>query len=215
MRNLILKIAFIWFALLVFPMLSEAKPVTFLTNNELGKDNVSFTSDAPIELIVGRTTMINGKIIIDDSLDLHKLPINVLFDVDLASLDTGILLRDEHMRDNFLETKKYPKAVFKVKKIMLESPGKLVDGKPLKLMAEGDLSIHGNTVKKNIPVKVTYFKESDFTHNRFKHGDVIKIQSTFDVPLAEHKIKRPEILWQKLTDTVAITIDASSSSSEE
>lgn len=49
---------------------------------------------------------------------------------------------------------------------------------------------------------------SEFTHNKFKHSNVIRIQSTFDVKLKEHKIKRPEILWQKLADTVTVTIDA-------
>lgn len=198
------------FLLLILALITlqsvNAKPLDFKVDDE--RNNVSFTSDAPIELIVGRTPKIIGMITIDDSLDLNKLTPKVSFEVDLASIDTGIPLRNEHMRDNFLETKKYPKAVFKVKQITAESPGKLTDGKLLKLIAKGDFSIHGVTVTKAIPIKVTYFKEGDLTHNRFEHGDVIRIQSTFEVPLAEHKIKRPEVIFQKLTDTVVITIDA-------
>ena len=209
MNKYLFKYCFALFVFSVlFPTNSLAKPITFIVNDELGRDNVSFTSDAPIELIVGMTNKITGKIIIDDSLDLTKTPINVSLNVDLASIDTGIPLRNEHMRDNFLETKKYPAAIFKVTKIIPSSPSKLINEKPLKLMAEGNLSIHGVTVKKNIPVKVTYFKESDFTHHKFESGDVIRIQSTFDVPLEEHKIKRPEVIWQKLTDTVTVSIDS-------
>ena len=199
------------FALLfsfLFPLYSFSKPIKFIVNDELGRDNVSFTSDAPIELVVGRTNKINGTITIDDSLDLNKGPFNISFDVDLSSIDTGIPLRNEHMRDNFLETKKFPKAIFKVTKIVPATPSKLLDSKSQKLMAEGDLNIHGVAIKKKIPVKVTYLKESEFTHSRFEHGDVIKIQSTFDVPLEEHKIKRPEVIFQKLADTVIVTIDA-------
>ena len=196
--------------LLVFILssITYAKPITFTVSDELGRDNVSFTSDAPIELIVGRTTKINGMIIIDDSLDLKKLSPSVSFEVDLTSIDTGIPLRNEHMKDNFLETKKYPKAVFKVKQVTYNSQNKLADSIPLKLSAKGDFSVHGVTVAKNIPVKVTYFKESDFTHSKFEHGDVIKIQSTFDIPLDEHKIKRPKVIFQKLADTVTVSIDA-------
>ncbi len=184
----------------------HSKPIEFIVDDE--RNNVSFTSDAPIELIVGRTPKITGKIIIDDSLDLKKLAPKANFEVDLASIDTGIPLRNEHMRDNFLETKKFPKAVLNVKEIIPQTPTKLEDGKSFKLMTKGDFVLHGVTVKKNIPVKLVYFKESEFTHSRFEKGDVIRIQSTFEVPLAEHKIQRPEVIFQKLTDTVVVTVDA-------
>ena len=158
MIKLFCKFCFTLFVFLIISIpVSKAKPITFTINDELKRDNVSFTSDAPIELIVGRTNKITGKITIDDSLNLTKAPTTVSFNVDLSSIDTGIPLRNEHMRDNFLETKKFPTAVFKVIKIMPASPAKLIDQKPLKLMAEGNLSIHGINVKKNIPVKITYF----------------------------------------------------------
>lgn len=105
-----------------------SKPVTYIVDDPKGRDSVSFTSDAPIELIVGKTNKIKGKITVDDSLDLSK-PFNATFDVDLASIDTGIPLRNEHMRDNFLETAKYPKASFVLK--MPAGQTKLVDKKPI------------------------------------------------------------------------------------
>lgn len=184
-----------------------AKPITFVIDDPLGRDNVSFTSDAPIELIIGRTTKIKGEIVIDDSLDLKKVLPKVSLEVDLASIDTGILLRNQHMRDNFLETQKYPKALFVVKSIE-PNPDKLVNGGTVKLKAKGDFTVHGVTVTKEIPVQVNFLKESDFTHNKFEHGDLIRIQANFEVPLADHKIKRPEILKQKLADTAIVFIDA-------
>lgn len=207
MNNVLCRI-FLSFLVVVFiPLVTYAKPVTFVVDDEPGRDNVSFTSDAPIELVVGRTTKIKGEITIDDSLDLKKLPPTVSFEVDLASIDTGIPLRNEHMRDNFLETKQYPKAVFVVKKLVPDSV-KLQDGKTIKLTGKGDFTVHGVTVQKDIPVQVTYLKESDFTHNKFEHGDVIRMKSTFEVPLVEHKIKRPEVIMQKLAEKVIVTIDA-------
>ena len=158
---------------LLFTLISSpafAKPTSYIADDE--RNVVSFTSDAPIELIVGRTSDAKGEIVIDDSLDLKKLTPKVGFEVDLASIDTGIPLRNQHMRDNFLETKKYPKAIFKVKNLDLKTGAKLIDGKTIKLNATGDFTVHGVTVKKDVPIKVTYFKESDFTHTRFKNGDV-------------------------------------------
>lgn len=36
------------------------------------------------------------------------------FSVDLSKIDTGMDLRNEHMRDNYLEVKKFPKATLKL-----------------------------------------------------------------------------------------------------
>ena len=184
-----------------------AKPVSFVVDDELGRDNVSFTSDAPIELIIGRTTKVKGEIVIDDSLDLKKVLPKVSFEVDLASIGTGIPLRDQHMRDNFLETQKYPKATFVVKSIEPDSD-KLVNGGTVKLKAKGNFTVHGVTVQKEISVQLNYLKESDFTHNKFEHGDLIRIRADFEVPLEEHKIQRPEVLKQKLANTAIVFIDA-------
>lgn len=118
------------------------------------------------------------------------------------------------MRDNFLETKNYPKAIFVVKKLVPDSV-KLQDKKTINLTGKGDFTVHGVTVQKDIPVQVTYLKESDFTHNKFEHGDVIRVKSTFDVPLAEHKIKRPEVIMQKLAEKVIVTIDAYANAKED
>lgn len=194
------------FLVLVISTVAFAKPIKFIVDDPSGRDHVSFTSDAPIELIVGRTNKINGEITIDDSLDLKKLPPKVSFEVDLASIDTGIPLRNEHMRDNFLETKKYPKTAFVATKIIPLS--KLQDGKTINLTGKGDFTVHGITVQKDIPVQITYYKESDFTHNKFEHGDIIRVKSTFEIPLDEHKIKRPEVIMQKLAEKVIVTIDA-------
>jgi polyisoprenoid-binding protein YceI len=85
-----------------------AKPLHFHVNGG-GANNVEFTSDAPIEVMHGKTSKITGDITLDDSFKFDaKHPFNILLSVDLASIDTGIDLRNEHMRDNFLETGKYP-----------------------------------------------------------------------------------------------------------
>lgn len=183
-----------------------SKPSTYVVDDAKGRDSVSFTSDAPIELIVGKTNKVKGSITLDDSLDLSK-PFNATFDVDLASIDTGIPLRNEHMRDNFLETAKYPKATFSVK-LPAGISAKLADRQKVSIKAQGDFSLHGVTVKKDIPVDITYIKNCPTTQDKFANCDLIQIKSTFKVPFSQHNIKRPEVVFQKLADTVIITVGA-------
>lgn len=198
-------------ALFVTSLLSAsaaiAAPRTFEINDEKGRDQVSFTSDAPLELIDGKTSKVSGKITIDDSLDLTK-PVSGNFDVDLASIDTGIPLRNEHMRDNFLETKKYPKATF-VLKSLVNPPKKLTAGSKVTLKATGDFSLHGKTVSKTIPVDVLYMTKCPATETKRPGCDLMQIKGTFNVAFKDHDIKRPEIVFQKLADTVIVTISAS------
>lgn len=159
-------------------------------------NHVDFTSDAPVELIHGKTHQIKGTVRYDEALVFDaKHPFDITFDVDLASIDTGIGLRNEHMRDNFLETGKYPKATFKVSKITANAKPPLKPGQKVVLNSIGTFNIHGKTVTKKIPVTVT---------NR---GDRVRIQATFPVNLTEHDIKRPEVVFQKLAETVFVTVD--------
>jgi len=67
--------------------------------------------------------------------------------VGLGSIKTGIDMRDKHMREKYLETPKYPNAVFTVEKAKLRSPGEAdVDGK---------LQLHGVTKSIRLHYKAT------------------------------------------------------------
>lgn len=205
--NKLMLPALLLFSLLINGATAIAAPRTFQINDEKGRDHVSFTSDAPIELIEGKTSKITGNITIDDSFDLTK-PVSGKFDVDLASIDTGIPLRNEHMRDNFLETKSFPKATF-VLKSLVDPPKKLVAGQKVTLKAIGDFSLHGKTVSKTVPVDVTYLSRCPATETKREGCDLLQVKATFNVPFKDHAIKRPEIVFQKLADTVVVTVSAS------
>ncbi|CAN5578520.1 hypothetical protein BH10CYA1_BH10CYA1_22340 [soil metagenome] len=184
-----------------------AKEIKFDVNDSTGRDNVSFNSNAPIEVINGHTSKITGTVSVDDSLDLSKQPLSAQFDVDLASIDTGIALRNEHMRDNFLETKQFPKARFKLKSIA-SGATVLKDKQRVHLEANGDFTVHGKTVQKKVPIEITYFKMCPSTAGKFENCDLIQISAKFPVAFKDHDIKRPEVVFQKLADTVYVTVNA-------
>jgi len=184
-----------------------AKDATFVVDDPKHRDRVSFTSDAPIELIEGKTDAIKGTVTMDDTFDLKK-PAKVHFEVNLATIDTGIALRNEHMRNKFLQTDKYPKAVFDLTSYA-SSADHLKETETATINAKGKLTLHGKTVERDIPVKVTFFDKCKGELQNGKSCQILEIKATFKVPFKDHDIERPEIVFQKLADTVVVTISAS------
>ncbi|MEB3287906.1 MAG: YceI family protein [Vampirovibrionales bacterium] len=166
------------------------------------QNTVKFTSDAPVEVINGTTYDIKGQITYDNAFRFDKQhPFQVSFSVDLNKIDTGIALRNEHMRDNFLESAKYPRAIFKVGTINSSASPPFKAGQVVTINSTGLFTVHGVSVSKAIPVQVTY-------HPAEKPGDVLRIQASFPVNLQAHKIQRPEVVFQKLAETIYVIVDA-------
>lgn len=187
--------------LLTTPSASWAKALHFQVQ-EGGDNHITFNSDAPMEVIQGKTSQVAGDITLDDSFKFDaKHPFNIVISVDLASVDTGMPLRNEHMRDNFLETGKYPKAVFKATSIQMDGKPDLKKPQTVKLVSTGDFTLHGVTVKKTIPLTVDYQPSANG-----KPGQ-IRVQGKFPVPLVQHNIKRPEAIFVKLAETVFVSVD--------
>ena len=111
------------------------------------KDLFQFKSKAPLETIVGTTSQIIGKTIVDPD-DITK-NLKASFEIDLASIKTRITMRDEHLREQYLETEKFPKATLTISKIVKvegddrKTPQKLESGKSAYVNAEGILALHG------------------------------------------------------------------------
>ncbi|HLQ67320.1 MAG TPA: YceI family protein [Candidatus Limnocylindrales bacterium] len=157
-----------------------------------GDSKVVFISKAPMERFEGKTGRLEGTIDVDpaqlgDSATVH-------FEVDMASLDTGIAKRNQHMRENHLETAKYPKAVFDGAAIHAAGGASLATGKATTLDVEGAFTLHGVTRRIRIPVEVTY-----------KRG-AISFKTTFRVSLADYAISLPQFLFLKLADTQEVRV---------
>ena len=161
-----------------------------------GKNQIVFLSKAPIESFEGRTRHIEGRIVVDpagvsDSVTVH-------LEVDLASLDTGIARRNQHMRDNHLETKKYPRAVFDGASVSAPTGAKLEPGKPATFTVEGTFSLHGVRRRLRINAEVTYTPSPA--------GGQIEFRTSFPVNLPDYSIRRPEFLFLKLAETQEVKV---------
>ncbi|MGH7742984.1 MAG: YceI family protein, partial [Candidatus Eiseniibacteriota bacterium] len=67
-----------------------------------GQNKVVFVSTATMEKFEGKTNKLEGRIevqpgLLGDSVTVH-------LEVDMASLDTGLAMRNKHMREDHLET---------------------------------------------------------------------------------------------------------------
>jgi polyisoprenoid-binding protein YceI len=89
---------------------------------------------------------------------------NVVVTVPLANLNTGIDLRDHHMREKYLEVPKYPSAVLTIARSALRVPA---GGERIEADAPGTLTLHGQTH----PVSVHYDAKQEgpayLAHGRF------------------------------------------------
>jgi len=177
---------------------------TFTADNNDGRNTVRFESDAPLENIVGTTNKVEATFMINPK-DITNNPKGKVI-VDLASLKTGIDLRDEHMKSaDYLNTAKYPEATFMI--TGLKASKKSLDNTiPLNATASGKLTIHGVTKRVNVPVTLVYFKEDKKTGSK-QPGNLLRVKANFNVKLSDYNITVPQILFYKLDETVAINID--------
>ncbi len=102
--------------------------------------SVSFTASGPAGLKIEGAT---------SELTVTEEQGNVVIDVPLANLATGIALRDQHMKEKYLEVAKFPDAVLTVGRGALRVPAA---GGQITAEAPATLALHGRTR----PVTVRY-----------------------------------------------------------
>jgi polyisoprenoid-binding protein YceI len=155
---------------------------------------VVFESTAPMETFHGKTHAVSGFVNLDPSALGDTLTLQVT--ADLASLDTGIGLRNKHMRENHLETKKYPNAVFRGGRILESSWKSLLPGETATLKIRGTMQLHGVTRELVVPVTATA-----------RDDGRLAINAAFDIALADYEISRPKFLMLKLNDVQNVSVE--------
>lgn len=117
------------------------------------------------------------------------------FNFNLESLDTGIALRTNHMKEKYLETGKFKNAELELKPLALVQDPCKENLKVVKAPFESTLKLHG--VEQ--PVK----GEFDATSEKGKGHAQIR----FNVNITDYKIEIPVYLGIKVADQVQNTID--------
>lgn len=158
------------------------------------KHKIEFHSKATLESFSGKAKAISAQFQID--------PANVsrsrgTVTVDLRSLDTGIGLRNQHMRENHLHTDTFPEAIFVLDSVtgiaVLDSVGRS------DVTVHGTMSLHGVTNPVSVPAILSPGSE--------KIAGAIRLQTEFPLKMTDYGIPRPEFLFLKLAEEVRIVVD--------
>ncbi len=149
---------------------------------------VTFTSKAPMETFQGRTHEVSGTVEIAAGDGADTVRVRVI--VPMATLETGIALRDRHMRENHLETDRFPEGRFEGEGVAARAPG----SDPRAVTLRGTLLLHG--VAREVEVPATWSTEANG----------VRIEASFPVALSDHAIPRPGFLAMKLGEVQRVEV---------
>lgn len=151
----------------------------------------------------------NGKVFFSATSALEKIEATnekatSIIDVSTGAIEFAVLMRafnfekalmQEHFNENYAESEKYPKAVFKGKITNIKSVDRNKDGNyPVKV--KGMFTLHGET--KEVIVEGTL---------TVKDGNITAGKSQFKILLEDYKIEIPSLVKDKISKDVQIDLD--------
>jgi hypothetical protein len=172
--------------------------VVFATTVSLAAQAAWTVSDAAVTVVcpltVGgsfeaKTNAMSGRLVADPS---RPGGLAGQLDVDLATLDSGIGLRNAHMRDHYLEVGKgagYDRAV--VKDIVLAADPATLSGATT---FTATLRVHGAERPVHGSARVS------------RDGDRVRVEAAFPVLLPDHGISKPRYLGVGVRDEVHVKV---------
>jgi hypothetical protein len=153
---------------------------------EVKKGRIEFHSNTELELIKAESDQLKGLLDLSKKQFAFKVPMNSFRGFNSP-------LQQEHFNENYVESARYPDASFSGK--IIEDEDLYRDGN-YDIRAKGNLTVHGVSQERIIRSKITV-----------KSGKV-RLQSSFTVLLADHNIRIPRIVSEKLSAEINVGIDA-------
>ena len=114
----------------------------------------------------------------------------------LDSLDTGIGMRNDHMKKRYLETDKYPEAKLTLTDIALPANYSAPDFSASSVAFKGTLSLHGVEKPVEGTVKLT------------RSGDDLAIDAQFPLKIEDYAIKSPTFAGITMASEVKCEVEA-------
>ncbi|MBU1700401.1 MAG: YceI family protein [Candidatus Eisenbacteria bacterium] len=158
------------------------------------RTNISFQSDTDFEVIVGTSVKSSG----DVTADFEKETAKVNISVPVASLKTGIDMRDEHMRSpGWLDAAQFPSITF------VSSSVKLMSG--MSWEVKGMFTMHGVSKEIMTTAEVRQIPADAAIKAGLEPGEWIKVTAPFNVKLSDFGVKIPDMAAAKVNDTWKVT----------
>ncbi len=173
---------------------------TFNFQDKAGRNQTTFFSTTPLEDITGLSGGVQGSVTFNIN-DLKTL--KGMLTVPVASIKTGIDLRDEHMRDaGWLDAAKYPDVSFEIKKV---SDVKVVADNKITAKVIGSYTMRGVTKEVTADATLTYLDESETTKSRAA-GDLLGVQAKFNVKLSDYGVNN-KVVGQKVSENIEVSVN--------
>lgn len=178
---------------------AQARP--FEIRND-GGSRAQFISDAPLETITGVSSHVTGEVRVDPN-DLSSARGTV--HVRIASIRTGIDLRDEHLRsDNWLDAANHPNATFEI--VRVEGASRLQPNQSTRVRIHGRFSVHGVTRNVTANAQVRLIPLNDELRRAHINGDVIRAQASFNIQLEDYNVSVPLPVRLKVSNDIRINV---------
>jgi polyisoprenoid-binding protein YceI len=172
-----------------------------------GISRIGFQSDAPLETIEGVSTQTSGNFTVDLANATRQLTGRV--QVPVASLNTGLTMRDEHLRGaNWLDAAHHPNIELELVRTTVRAitPGRTARGEVV-----GRLSLHGQTREVRVPVQVRYVPLDPREHAGMDqvgiNANMLRVKGTLRVRLSDFGVSIMSILRLKVANEIAINLD--------
>ena len=172
---------FIWVIIFFVPVVYTQQ----LSVSNGQSNSIKFLAKSTFSNFEGTTSSVEGFIKWDSTLTNNS---KIEFKVYLDSLNTGIGLRNTHMRDNYLETTKNP---------IVQFTGKIINQSyrtnfESEVEAEGIINIHGVQRKQVIKGRL------------YDYGKLFKLESSFGISLSDFNIEQPSFLFISVDNEISI-----------
>lgn len=148
--------------------------------------NISFFSKTSLENISADNNQVTSI--------LNQQTGEMQFSVLIKSFHFKKALMEEHFNENYMESDKYPKAIFKGSVSDINKVNFSKDGS-YPVIVNGDLTMHGITNKVSVPGTIAV-----------KSGLVAAI-SSFKIKLADYKISVPKIVKDNIAESIDISVN--------
>jgi len=151
----------------------------------------TFTSDAPLETINGTTTRVAGSVSVDLA---NPGAASGTLIVPVASLRTGIALRDEHLQGaNWLNAASHPNITLQV--TAFEGASDFTGGERVSFRIRGNMTIKGTTRPVNIRAQ-----------GQLRDGAFL-VRARWRIRLSDYGVSIPAAVQAKVNNEIVVSVN--------
>lgn len=158
--------------------------------------NITFESETDFETILGHSNTATGSVVADLEGGTGSVDVRV----PVASLDTGIELRNKHLQSgDWLDAKKAPEIRF-----ASSSARRLEDGT---WEIAGDFTLHGVSRPITVRAQVKPIPAEAAKAAGLGKGDWLRVSAPFEVKLSDHGVEVPSKVAGRVSDVWKVKLN--------